>query len=135
MKFKLLLAAILISGSIAQAQVFTNKEVGKKNAELADSLKESEYPYSLPIWGAKATKAGYNLPYSAGLSVQYFQQTSAIIIENLQVGFNNGKMYDMDELIRFDEAVAKASAFTLRPDIWLFPFLNVYGISGSSQTK
>jgi len=135
MKFKLLLAAILISGSIAQAQVFTNKEVGKKNAELADSLKESEYPYSLPIWGAKATKAGYNLPYSAGLSVQYFQQTSAIIIENLQVGFNNGKMYDMDELIRFDEAVAKASAFTFRPDIWLFPFLNVYGIFGTASAS
>src|SRR5204863_2672768 len=63
------LLAILSSGVFAQ--VFTNKEVGQKNAELIDSLKKSEYPYSLPILGAKATKAGYALPYSAGLSVQY----------------------------------------------------------------
>ena len=67
------------------AQVFTNKEVGKKNEELADSLKKSDYPYVLPIWGDKATKAGFSLPYSAGISVQYFGQESLLIIDNLMV--------------------------------------------------
>jgi hypothetical protein len=109
-------------------QVFTNKEVGKKNQALSDSLKTAEYPYSLPIWGDKATKAGYSLPYSAGLSVQYFGSESSLIIDNLLVGFNNGPMYDLDGLVRFDEAIARAQAVTVRPDIWLFPFLNVYGI-------
>ena len=80
--------------SIVFAQVFTNKEVGKKNAVFIDSLKKSEYPYSLPILGAKATKAGYNLPYSAGVSINYFWQVSDLIIDNLQVGFNNGPMYN-----------------------------------------
>src|SRR5436189_2540210 len=97
----------------ASAQVFTNKEVGEKNAELIDSLKKTEYPYSLPIWGAKATKAGYDLPYSAGLSVNYFWQKSDIIIDNLNVGFNNGMMYNLDGLVRFDKAVATASALTV----------------------
>ena len=124
--------ACLMFANIANSQVFTNKEVGKKNAELADSLKESDYPYSLPIWGEKATKAGYNLPYSAGISVQYFQQESAIIIDNLSVGFNNGTMYNLDGIVRFDEAKARANAFTLRPDVWLFPFLNVYAILGTA---
>lgn len=119
----------------ATAQVFTNKEVGKKNAVLIDSLKKSDYPYSLPIWGEKATKAGYALPYSAGLSVQYFSQKSDLIIDNLKVGFNNGPMYDLDGLVRFDKAVATASALTVRPDIWLFPFLNIYAILGKSQAS
>lgn len=110
------------------AQVFTNKEVGKKNEALIDSLKHSEYPYTLPIWGDKATKAGYNLPYSAGLSVQYFGQASDLIIDNLRVGFNNGPMYDLDGIVRFDESRATASAITVRPDIWLFPFLTICGI-------
>lgn len=117
------------------AQVFTNKEVGRKNIALADSLKQMEYPYSLPIWGAKATKAGYNLPYSAGVSIQYFWQESDLIIDNLQVGFNNGQKYNLDGLVRFDEAKATASAATFRPDIWLFPFLNVYGIFGVAQAS
>ena len=72
----ILMFFLAIFSSVVFAQVFTNKEVGKKNADLIDSLKKSEYPYSLPILGAKATKAGYNLPYSAGVSAQYFWQQS-----------------------------------------------------------
>ena len=125
----------LFVGLYATAQVFTNKEVGKKNEEIIDSLKNAEYPYSLPILGAKATAAGYNLPYSAGLSAQYFTQVSDLIIENLMVGFNGGTMYDLDELIRFNKAKATASAFTIRPDIWLLPFLNVYGILGKAKAS
>ena len=55
---------------------------------------------------------------------------SDIIIDNLKVGFHNGEMYDLDEVVRFDKAVATAHAVTIRPDVWLFPFLDVYGIFG-----
>ncbi|MFN3841498.1 MAG: hypothetical protein ACK4RF_12405 [Cyclobacteriaceae bacterium] len=126
---------LLFISALAYGQVFTNKEVGKKNENLADSLKQSEYPYSLPIWGDKATKAGYSLPYSAGMSMQYFWQESLIIIDNLYVGFNHGPMYDLDGIVRFNESKATASALTVRPDVWLFPFLNIYGILGKAQAS
>lgn len=136
MRMKLTPALIfLLAAFTTYSQVFTNKEVGKKNEDLADSLKQSEYPYSLPIWGDKATKAGYSLPYSAGLSIQYFAQESLIIIDNLTVGFNNGPMYNLDGLVRFDESKSTASAVTVRPDVWLFPFLNIYGILGQAQAS
>ncbi len=112
------------------SQVYTNKEVGKKNEALVDSLKKAEWPYVLPIMGKKATARGFNLPYPAGVSVQYFGQQSDIIIDNLKVGFNNGEMYELDQVVRFDKAVATVNSVTVRPDIWLFPFLNVYGIFG-----
>lgn len=134
-KINLLILVIILIRSTSYAQVFTNKEVGKKNLELADSLKIAEYPYSLPIWGQKATNQGYSLPYSAGLSVQYLTSESSIIISNLNVGFNNGPMYNLDGIVRFDETKALASAITVRPDIWLFPFLNVYGILGQAQAS
>lgn len=117
------------------AQVYSNKLVGEKNAEVIDSLKQADYPYALPIWGDKATKLGFDLPYSAGFSVQYFWQESDIIIEDLMVGFNNGPKYDLDGLVRFDDARATASALTVRPDIWLFPFLNIYGVLGRSAAS
>jgi hypothetical protein len=61
------LLVMLLGIYAAFGQVYSDKVVGKKNAELADSLKASEYPYILPILGAAATKRGFNLPYSAGL--------------------------------------------------------------------
>src|SRR5262245_55015817 len=97
------------------AQVYSNKEVGKKNAGLIDSLKAQEYPYVLPILGKKAAKAGFNLPYSAGLGINYLWQESDLVIENLQVGFNNRPMYDMSEIVRFDGATSTASGLNFRP--------------------
>jgi hypothetical protein len=132
----LALAALLCVGAaFAHAQVYSNKIVGQKNSALADSLKHSAYPYALPIWGDKATKRGYNLPYSAGASLQYFGQRSDIVIDNLQVGFNNGPMYNLDGLVRFDKAKTSSDGVSLRPDIWLFPFLNIYGIFGISSAS
>ena len=110
------------------AQVYSDKVVGKKNAELIDSMKATEYPYALPIWGKKAAAMGFNLPYSAGIGINYLWQESDLVIDNLQIGFNNGPLYNMDEIIRFNNATSTASGFNIRPDIWLFPFLNVYGI-------
>lgn len=115
------------------AQVFTNKPVGKKNAAKIDSLKKSEYPYSLPILGAKATKAGYDLPYSAGISIQYIWQKQDLVIENLEVGFNNGPMHNLDEIVRFDNSVSEAAGINFRPDVWVLPFLNFYGIFAKSK--
>ena len=130
-----LLIALMACAAVADAQIFSNKEVGKKSAALADSLKHSEYPYALPIWGDKATRRGYSLPYSAGLSVQYFGQRSDILIDNLQVGFNSGTMHNLDGIVRFDKVQSVSNGVSLRPDIWLFPFLNVYAILGVSAAS
>lgn len=129
-------AILLFSASTSLfAQVFSNKEVGRKNQELADSLKKSEYPYALPIWGEQATKAGFDLPYSAGISAQYFGQRSDLIIENLMVGFNGAEMIDCDEIVRFDKAKSRSDGLSIRPDVWVFPFLNVYAILGRSSAS
>ena len=121
--------------SPAAAQVYSDKVVGKKNASLSDSIKVKPYPYALPIWGQKVTAMGYDLPYSAGLSINYFWQESDIIISDLFVGFNNGPMYNLEEIIRFDNAVASSYAINFRPDIWVLPFLNVYGILAKANTS
>jgi hypothetical protein len=117
------------------AQVYTNKIVGEKNIALSDSIIAKPYPYVLPIWGSKASRLGFDLPYSAGMSVNYFWQQSDMIIENLFVGFNNGPMYNLQEIVRFSGATASASAVNFRPDIWVFPFLNVYGIFSKAKTS
>ena len=134
---KLALSVLISIFVVTQAwsQSYSDKVVGKKNQEYADSLKKAEYPYLLPIWGQKVAQMGFTLPYSAGLSVNYFGQKSDLIIDNLSVGFNNGPQYDLNEIIRFNSAVSTASSINLRPDFWIFPFLNVYGIFAKAKTS
>jgi hypothetical protein len=132
--FNILITVLFVTVQL-NAQVYTNKVVGAKNEELIDSLKSTEYPYALPILGAKAAARGYDLPYSAGIGINYLWQESDLIIEDLFVGFNNGPMYDLDEIIRFEGAVATASAINIRPDIWLLPFLNVYALFTKAKTS
>ncbi|MEI8047259.1 MAG: hypothetical protein WCI92_07760 [Bacteroidota bacterium] len=131
--FFLTVTILLVNHSFAQ--VYTNKEVGKKNEVLIDSIKAKPYPYSLPLCGAKVAARGYNLPLSAGVSLNYFQQESSLIIDNLYVGFNNGPMYNLDEIVRFDESTSRAAALTIRPDVWILPFLNIYGIFGGGKSS
>ena len=133
MKKTTLLILISFSAAATYAQVYSNKVVGKKNATTIDSLKKSVYPYVLPIWGEKATKRGFNLPYSAGLGINYLWQKSDLVIDNLQVGLNNGPLHDLSEVVRFDNATSEAQGINFRPDIWLFPFLNIYGILAKSK--
>ncbi len=132
---QLFLVTLVLFGFISpiQAQVYTNKPVGKKNASVVDSIKNSEYPYALPIWGEKATKKGLSLPYSAGISTQYLWQESDLVIENLKVGFNNNEMYDLSQVVKFNETKSTANAVNFRPDVWVLPFLNVYGIMAMSK--
>jgi hypothetical protein len=136
MKYNSLLAAFFLTFSMQVfGQVYTDKIVGEKNQLLIDSLKTELYPYILPIWGEKVAHKGFQLPYSAGLSVNWFWQESEIVISNLEIGFNNGPKNNLDEIVRFDKSTVEASAVTIRPDIWLLPFLNVYGIFGKANTS
>jgi len=129
----LLIGFVFLVPHLAFTQVYSNKEVGKKNAQKIDSLKNSEYPYVLPILGKQATKKGFSLPYSAGIGINYLAQKSDLIINNLQVGFNNGPLHNLDQVVRFNNATSQASGVNIRPDIWLLPFLNVYGILAKSS--
>lgn len=134
MKICLLLVWCVLSTNHAFAQVYSDKVIGKNNEEISDSIKTSEYPYVLPVWGEKATKLGFELPYSAGLNINYIWQESEITIDNLQVGFNNGPQYALDEIVRFSRAISSTNAVNFRPDVWLFPFLNVYGVFAKSNS-
>ena len=128
------LTLVLVTES--SGQVYSNKIAGKKNEALLDSIKAKPYPYILPIWGAKVAAKGFDLPYSAGLSLNYAWQQSDLVIDNLSVGFNNGPMYNIDEIVRFNSAVSTTSLLNFRPDFWVLPFLNVYGLfmKGNSST-
>jgi hypothetical protein len=116
-------------------QVSPNKLVFKRDSLSIDSLKKAEYPYVFPIWGDKVQKKGIKLPLPAGISVNYLWQESDLLIDNLMVGFNNAPPVNLGEVVRFTGAVSSASGLNIRPDLWILPFLNVYGIFAEAKTS
>jgi len=83
----------------------------------------------VPIWGEKARQKGYDLPLPFGMGFNYAYIDQGIRIRNLKVGIGNP---DIEvEGLDFDDARSHDSAITARFDMWLLPFLNIYGLFGS----
>ena len=130
MKFQSILTVyfLLVLGILSSsAQVYS---------ELTDQpIDTLDYNYLLPIFGKKVKALGFDLPYSAGISVNYLYQKSDIVISNVSVGFNSSDLINVDDLIRFNSTTAESNGVNIRPDVWVFPFLNVYGIFAQAQSR
>ena len=105
-------------------------------AHKPDSI--PKYPYKFPIWGDKAAAKGFNIPYPAGIMVNTFIGKSSIEISNLQLGFENAN-HDIPltpvELIEFGKNTATIKNINLRPDLYILPFWDLYGIFGYTEGK
>ncbi|MFK5856870.1 MAG: hypothetical protein QM503_12130, partial [Bacteroidota bacterium] len=120
-----------------QAQYVT-KKIKSKHQIYTDSLKNVEYNYVFPILGQGAYKKGFDIPYPIGVMVNYIWMDQGIDITNMQLGL---KTDDKDipltpvDFIDFGETRNTSYAFNIRPDVWVFPFLNVYGLFGYGESR
>jgi opacity protein-like surface antigen len=133
-KIIILLCVIFITGN-ALSQIIPNVIVFERDSLIVDSLKNAEYPYIFPFWGESVQKKGIQLPKSAGLSLNYLWQESDIVINNLRIGFNNKPMVELGDVVRFNNSVSTSNGVNIRPDVWVLPFLNVYGIFARAKTS
>jgi hypothetical protein len=134
-QYKLLIIAfsfLFMANENMQAQ-YTSKRVRSKFETYTDSLKNVQYNYVFPILGQGAYKKGFDIPYPIGFMTNFIWMDQGIDITNMQLGF---KSADKDipltpvDFIDFGENRNTSYSFNFRPDIWVFPFLNVYGLFG-----
>jgi len=102
---------------------------------LKDSV-TTEYPYTFPIFGKFLHDIGIDLPYPLGVMVNSFYGVQGIEIPDISIGFSSDNreipLTDITRIIEFGEIKATAYSLNFRPDIWILPFLNVYGIVGKA---
>ena len=130
---------ILLLPMVCSAQYATRKV---SNAEQAytDSLKQVNYDYIFPILGQKAYKAGFDIPYPVGVMGNFLIMDQGVLINNMQLGLKTDNLdvplTNVDDFIQFGENTNRSYTVNVRPDIWIFPFLNLYGLFGygSSET-
>lgn len=140
MKLKFILIFALIAcffSQSIQAQQPSTK-VRPKFEEYRDSLKQVDYNYTFPIWGQKAYSKGFDIPYPAGIMANYVWMEQNITISDLRLGFENDNVnvgLTPIDFIKFGDNVNTSYIVNVRPDVWVFPFLNVYGILGYGHSK
>ena len=133
--YGLLLTFSLISLANKSKAQGAQKIFNEIHDDYFDSLKKMDYPFTLPFLGKGAYQRGYDLPHAFGLSVIYFTQTQEINITETSVGINGSQQVDFSDFIKFGPTIATTNAVTIRPDIWVLPFLNLYGIFGAGTTS
>lgn len=126
----LIVGACFIQQSNAQYATTKVKEV--HNA-YTDSLKQVKYDNIFPFFGQKAYKKGFDIPYPTGIMVNYVYMKQGLIIDNMRLGLQTENL-DIPlsgiDFIEFGDNYSTANTVLLRPDLWVLPFLNIYGLFG-----
>ena len=127
---RLLLILFVLNSVQAYAQ-YSDLDLSMSKTEQ-DSLTQN-YDNIFPFFGGDLIKQGIRLPAPLGININYFTADQNVLISNLALGVNDRDYVNLDNLIRFDEAIGVANNWNARIDLWIFPFLNVYGIGGYTR--
>ncbi|MFT4754049.1 MAG: hypothetical protein ACI9GM_000617 [Salibacteraceae bacterium] len=117
---------------------YTTKMVKSKHEIYTDSLKSMEYDRVLPIWGAGAYKQGFDIPFPLGVMVNTIWMRQGITIDNMRLGLTTDSInvpLTQTDFVQFGENVNESFSTTFRPDIWILPFVNVYGLFGAGRSR
>jgi len=84
--------------------------------------------HMLPIWGQKVREQGFDLPLPFGFGANLVFMDQGIRLRNVKVGLGD-PTFEVEGL-EFSDARAHDRANTARLDLWLLPFVNIYGLFG-----
>ena len=81
----------------------------------------------LPIWGKGARDKGFDLPLPLGIGLTYSYINQNMVVSDLVVA---GRPIDR---LTFRDAPTATHTGVFRADVWVFPFLNIYGLVGQTS--
>ena len=119
---------------------YSTKKVKSKHEHYTDSLKAVEYNYVFPFYGQQTYQKGFDIPYPMGIMGNYIWMDQGLVFTNMEPGLKTDSV-DIPltpvDFIQFGENRNTSYSINVRPDLWVFPFLNVYGIfgGGASHTE
>lgn len=127
-----LLAALFVACSLAATAQYNTS---LKRDTTDDEAKTAAYPYIFPIFGKDVVARGFDVPYPVGLNVIGIGITQPVTMNDFQLSFGQDVPTTPFPLVQFGDAKSTVASLNTRVDLWLFPFLNVYGLYGLASTN
>jgi len=91
--------------------------------------KPYKWDYLFPIFGDKLAAKGIKFPLPFGIGLNYAVINQDINIKNIQLAVNDSEWVDLSKVIQFDRVRSSVKGLSTRFDLWVFPFLSVYGLA------
>ena len=116
---------------LAQSEVPVLSRDPLGGEQKPDIKKEAVKPVTnkIPIWGQKVRDMGYDLPLPFGAGANLVLMDQGLDIRNVKIGIGD-PTFEIEDF-GLSDARAHDTAITVRLDMWLLPFANIYGIFGS----
>lgn len=132
-----LIAFLSLNTSIAlsQSQQGSHKYTLNKLEQYTDSLKRTPYPYILPFLGKQAQEKGFDIQRPFGIMVTIGQAENELTIDRLAVSTDNITYTDVSDIVNFTKVNPKTEIMSIRPDVWVLPFLNISGLAGYYKSE
>lgn len=127
------LLIVMLTAFQGMAQSVSRKHTSGSHQHYYDSLAAMKYNGVFPLLGDKVYKKGFDLPLPFGVMVNTFYGNQDIRISDMQVGVKAGDStlgpVDMSKVVVFDKVNSKTFNTNVRVDMWVLPFLNIYGLA------
>lgn len=100
------------------------------HAQDAPDIGNKPYKYDrlFPFWGKKLASRGLSFPLPFGVGINYAYVKQGVDITGVNIAVNDGPYRDLSKIVKFDHVTSTVKVVNGRLDLWLFPFLNVYGL-------
>ena len=118
------LAVLTVAATTAAAQ---NPDLVLSPAERDSVL--ATYDQVFPILGRKAIERGFLLPLPVGLNINSFYMDQGIALSQLGLSTGTDPTQPVSWIV-LGEAQSQVASVNFRGDLWVLPFLNVYGMAG-----
>jgi hypothetical protein len=137
-----LLALVFVTGPVA-AQIddieyglmhATERFPSLDDRELGGGFPESDIEHAtwdraLPFLAQRVVDLGFDLPQPYGISMIGTSMQQDMLLSNLSLSPDDGPQVPID-FVEFGVARSDTQSVLIRADMWLFPFLNVFGMVG-----
>ena len=100
--------------------------------ELKTQKKQEDF---FPIFGDTVREQGYELPKPMGINFIYVDMSQDVNINSLNLTRGNLSLDSLKKIVTLKVNKAKTSnqSKLVKADLWVFPFLNLYGIVGETR--
>lgn len=103
------------------------------DSDIAQQTAETPF---FPVWGEEAKARGYDIPQPFGVNVSHMNIRQNVDVDSIAFsGLSLGNHLIPDTMFAIDVGNTRERSTTdnVRLDLWVFPFLNVYGLLGHTE--
>ncbi len=94
---------------------------------------EEAYHEALPFFG-KGMAQNFDMPLPIGLNLNIIYGVQNTSINNTFMRIGDGPEFQIDDLVEFGELRSDVQTVNFQLDVWVLPFVNVYGMIGFSNS-